>query len=541
MSIYAQGLPALIILNEQRESHSIFYEDVCNDEDAVWQPVLWKQYCISRHTKLPSFAMNGISVPKSSDNNNTTSKIGGVISNRAAEEAGLNAKTGGDIEPDTDTQLSATTSGTLKMESSDITKGKEGSETAPKKTLINGKSKRLPFTRMLSAKTLQELMQDDQFLLRLFACFTPFEKCVLAQVCHRWKDLLYQPKYWQLVTPIIHKRDLYDETEDTHKSFTSLASFEQRGFESVCLVSVSDLDICEFIDHCPKTKKTLKAVSLKRSTVTDAGLEVMLEQLGSVESLELSGCNDFTEAGLWSSLQPRIVSLSISDCISVADESVAAVAQRLPNLRELNLQAYHVTDSLLAYFPARPNSSMAVLRLKSCWELTNHAVVNIVQCLPQLSVLSLSGCSKITDEAVELIAENMSQLKSLDLSWCPKITDSALEYVACDLPKLEELVLDRCVRITDTGIGFLSTMNCMRALYLRWCCHVQDFGLQHLYNMKSLAILSVAGCPLLTAAGLSGLAQLKNLEELELTNCPGSSPELLQYFTLNLSKCTIVH
>ena len=389
---------------------------------------------------LTGNAMNGISV--NNPDNNTASKIGSVISSRAAEEAGLNAKAGG-IEQATDKHLPAAASGTLKMEASDISKGIEGSETASKKTLTNGKSKRQPFTRMLSAKNLNELMQDEQFLLRLFACFTPFEKCVLAQVCHRWKDLLYQPRYWQFITPIIHKRDLYDEAEDSHKSFTSLVSFEQRGFESVCLVSVSDLDICEFIDHCPKTKKTLKAVSLKRSTVTDAGLEVMLEQLGSVDSLELSGCNDFTEAGLWSSLQPRIVSLSISDCISVADESVAAVAQRLPNLRELNLQAYHVTDSLLAYFPARPNSSMAILRLKSCWELTNHAVVNIVQCLPQLSVLSLSGCSKITDEAVELIAENMSQLKSLDLSWCPRITDSALEYVACDLPKLEELVLDR--------------------------------------------------------------------------------------------------
>ena len=58
---------------------------------------------------------------------------------------------------------------------------------------------------------------------------------------------------------------------------------------------------------------------------------------------------------------------------------------------------------------------------------------------------------------------------------------------------------------------------------------------------RPLSLSVSAGCPLLTAAGLSGLAQLKNLEELELTNCPGSSPELLQYFSLNLSKCTIVH
>ncbi len=85
------------------------------------------------------------------------------------------------------------------------------------------------------------------------------------------------------------------------------------------------------------------------------------------------------------------------------------------------------------------------LRLHSCWEITNHGVVNMVHSLPNLTALSLSGCSKITDDGVELVAENLRKLRSLDLSWCPRITDMALEYIACDLHKLEELVLDRSV------------------------------------------------------------------------------------------------
>ena len=296
---------------------------------------------------------------------------------------------------------------------------------------------------LFCAQSFEELFQDKNFLQRLFTYLTPVERCGLAPVCKCWKDVLYQPMFWKTVTPILHRRDLYEEQDDGTKNFTSLASFELRGFESVCLVSVSDLDICEFIDHCPRTKKSLRAISLKRSTVTDAGLEVMLEQLGSVTSLELSGCNDFTEAGLWASLQPRLTSLSISDCINVADESVAAIAQRLPQLRELNLQAYHVTDAVLGCLVAQRCGTLTTLRLKSCWELTNQAVVNLIHCLPQLTTLSLSGCSKITDEAIELVAENLGQLRCLDLSWCPRITDAALEYIACDLPKLEELTLDR--------------------------------------------------------------------------------------------------
>ncbi|XP_019641913.1 PREDICTED: F-box/LRR-repeat protein 16-like [Branchiostoma belcheri] len=381
---------------------------------------------------------------------------------------------------------------------------------------------------------------DEKILSRLFTYFWPCERCVLAQVCSKWKQVLYQPKFWREVTPILHCRELYTEGTDGEKRFVDLTSFQQRGFESACLVGVADLDICEFIDNYPPSKKTIKYISLKRSTVTDAGLEVMLEQMTSLTGLELSGCNDFSEAGLWSSLNARIVKLCISDCINVADDSLAAIAQLLPNLRELNLQAYHVTDTALSYFTTKQSHSMHTLRLRSCWETTNHGIVNIVHSLPNLTQLSLSGCSKITDDAVELIAENLKKLRSLDLSWCPRMTDASLEYIACDLHRLEELVLDRCVRITDTGLGFLSTMTSLTALYLRWCCQVQDFGLQHIYSMKKLRVLSLAGCPLLTPAGLSGLVQLKNLEELELTNCPGTTPELFQYYAQHLPHCMVI-
>ena len=84
-----------------------------------------------------------------------------------------------------------------------------------------------------------------------------------------------------------------------------------------------------------------------------------------------------TEQGVWSSLHPRLVSLTINDCINVADECVCAVTQLLPALYEFNLQAYHVTDSALSYFSPKQTGTLNVLRLQSCWEITNHGIVNI--------------------------------------------------------------------------------------------------------------------------------------------------------------------
>ncbi|XP_048868972.1 F-box/LRR-repeat protein 16-like [Brienomyrus brachyistius] len=395
--------------------------------------------------------------------------------------------------------------------------------------------------QQLSMSSLErQLVLDEKVLNRLLCYFTTAEKCILAQVCKTWRKVLYQPKFWDAITPVLHAKELYNLLPNGEKEFVSLQGFALRGFQAFCLVGVSDLDICEFIDNYPLSKKGVKSVSLKRSTITDAGLEVMLEQMQGLVHLELSGCNDFTEAGLWSSLNARLTSLSVSDCINVADDAIAAISQLLPNLSELSLQAYHVTDTAMAYFTAKQGHTTRTLRLHSCWEITNHGVVNMVHSLPNLTALSLSGCSKITDDGVELVAENLRKLRSLDLSWCPRITDMALEYIACDLHKLEELVLDRCVRITDTGLGYLSTMSSLRSLYLRWCCQVQDFGLQHLFAMKSLRLLSLAGCPLLTTTGLSGLIQLQDLEELELTNCPGATTELFKYYSQHLPHCMVI-
>uniref|UniRef100_A0A8C7JLF2 F-box/LRR-repeat protein 16 n=1 Tax=Oncorhynchus kisutch TaxID=8019 RepID=A0A8C7JLF2_ONCKI len=365
----------------------------------------------------------------------------------------------------------------------------------------------------------RQLALDEKLLNRLLWYFTTAEKKVL-----------YQSKFWEGVTPILHAKELYALLPGGDKEFVSLQAFALRGFQAFCL----------FIDKLPLIQEGGEVGQSEEVTITDAGLEVMLEQMQGLMHLELAGCNDFTEAGLWSSLNARLTSLSVSDCINVADDAIAAISQLLPNLSELSLQAYHVTDTAMAYFTAKQGYTTHTLRLHSCWEITNHGVVNMVHSLPNLTALSLSGCSKITDDGVELVAENLRKLRSLDLSWCPRITDMALEYIACDLHKLEELVLDRCVRITDTGLGYLSTMSSLRSLYLRWCCQVQDFGLQHLFGMRSLRLLSLAGCPLLTTTGLSGLIQIQDLEELELTNCPGATAELFKYYSQHLTRCMVI-
>ncbi|MED6293463.1 F-box/LRR-repeat protein 16 [Characodon lateralis] len=153
------------------------------------------------------------------------------------------------------------------------------SDLEPGKPLVGLK----PSLRQLPPLTLpkpvlleRQLVLDEKLLNRLLWYFTTAEKCVLAQVCKTWRKVLYQPKFWEGVTPILHAKELYNILPNGEKEFVSLQAFALRGFQSFCLVGVSDLDICEFIDNYPLSKKGVRSLSLKRSTITDAGLEVSL-------------------------------------------------------------------------------------------------------------------------------------------------------------------------------------------------------------------------------------------------------------------------
>lgn len=118
------------------------------------------------------------------------------------------------------------------------------------------------------------LATDEKILNGLFWYFSACEKCVLAQVCRAWRRVLYQPKFWAGLTPVLHAKELYNVLPGGEKEFVNMQGFAARGFEGFCLVGVSDLDICEFIDNYALSKKGVTAMSLKRSTITDAGLEV---------------------------------------------------------------------------------------------------------------------------------------------------------------------------------------------------------------------------------------------------------------------------
>lgn len=318
-------------------------------------------------------------------------------------------------------------------------------------------------------------------------------------------------------------------------------SLDNRGFDALCLFGATDDDIEDIVYKIPvSAHKRITVCRLNNCSLTDRGIDLLTTTFDKIEELELTGCNEITNAIELKSLID-LKRLIITDCINIADGIAQNLLPIANQLNELTIQAYHLTDTFLEYLSLNSDiERLTKLELPNCKEITNQSLVTMAKHFTQLEVLSVSGSTKISDDGIEILAEQARKLRCLDLSWCTRITDASLECIACDLgDTLTDLILDRNVHITDVGIGYLSTMSRLTLLHIRWCPRITDIGLESLLGVSSLKYLSLAGIHQITARSLLCLVETE-LEEIELTNCPAVNGDLIMFLSAQLPECNII-
>lgn len=126
--------------------------------------------------------------------------------------------------------------------------------------------------------TMDQLLQDDRFLNKFFQYFTSYERRTLAQVCTRWRDTLYRsPKFWSGILPTLQCRELrMMSNQDRVKLYNSLV---RRGFHAICLLGATDEDAIDIVHSFPLASKHIHSLSLRCASVSDRGLEALLDHL----------------------------------------------------------------------------------------------------------------------------------------------------------------------------------------------------------------------------------------------------------------------
>lgn len=126
--------------------------------------------------------------------------------------------------------------------------------------------------------TIEQLLLDERFLQLFFLYFSSYDRRELAQVCAKWRDILYRnPMFFTGLVPVLQCRELrMTPSQDKVKLYNSII---RRGFHSIALSGATDEDALDIVHSFALASKHIHSLSLRCSSISDRGLEALLDHL----------------------------------------------------------------------------------------------------------------------------------------------------------------------------------------------------------------------------------------------------------------------
>ncbi|KAA8549474.1 hypothetical protein F0562_001158 [Nyssa sinensis] len=314
----------------------------------------------------------------------------------------------------------------------------------------------------------------------------------------------------------------------------------------VCLkwcLRVSDLGVGLIAIKC----KEIRSLDLSYLPITEKCLRPIL-QLQHLKELVLVGCPGIDDEGLAMLKQgcKSLETLNMSNCQNVSHVGLSSLTNGAGSLCQL----------ILAYGPAVTADlakclqnflTLQSIKLDGCL-ITCSGMQAIANCSCQLLEELDVTDNEINDEGLEFISR-CRKLSRLKLGICMNMTDDGLSHIGSCCPKLAELDLYRCMGVTDVGIAAIA-QNCsaLEIINMAYCDKITDTSLISLSKCLRLKVLEVRGCSCISSAGLSAIAVgCRQLTVLDIKKCynindTGMLP-LAQYSQIlkqiNLSYCSV--
>jgi F-box/leucine-rich repeat protein 7 len=212
--------------------------------------------------------------------------------------------------------------------------------------------------------------------------------------------------------------------------------------------------------------------------------------------------------------------------------------------RYINISnCFHVTDEGFGELAKTCGPSVRIWRMKSVWDITGPAVLEMVQKAKGLEEVDLSNCRKVGDNLLARVigwvvpemppqmalahAQHQAQLNSRKTGKGGANGQPAPQplppgtVVGC--PKLRRLTLSYCKHITDRSMAHIAVhaANRIESIDLTRCTTITDVGFQHwsVYPFPRLTKLVLADCTYLTDNAIVYLSNAaKGLRELDLVS-----------------------
>ncbi|KAF1954954.1 cyclic nucleotide-binding domain-containing protein [Byssothecium circinans] len=226
---------------------------------------------------------------------------------------------------------------------------------------------------------------------------------------------------------------------------------------------------------------------------------------------------------------------------------------------------FHVTDEGFGALGSTCGPNVKIWRMKSVWDITGPAVLEMVQKAKGLEEIDLSNCRKVGDNLLARVigwivpelppAMVMEQARQAQMahrrSFGQKMAGSNGQPVPQPLPagtvvgcpKLRRLTLSYCKHITDRSMAHIAVhaANRIEQMDLTRCTTITDIGFQHwsVYSFPRLTKLVLADCTYLTDNAIVYLTNAaKGLRELDLSFCCALSDTATEVLALGLPALT---
>ncbi|KAI8815199.1 hypothetical protein BJ742DRAFT_782717 [Cladochytrium replicatum] len=300
--------------------------------------------------------------------------------------------------------------------------------------------------------------------------------------------------------------------------------------------------------------------------ITDNGICAIADACALLDNINLKECTNITDASVFALVRPRmefyhnpprtpLLFINLGLCDRVTDASVATLSELVA-----------IQDS---YSFGRPSSGMHTLKVSGCFRITDASITHFSTALQTrletttpstLKLLCLSGCYNLTSPALTSLTTHLGLLESLNLFSCPNVDDSTLACIASHCRKLNSLVVSKC-RLSSSGAVALASM-CpdLHTLYMGFLLLAEGVGnvgvralLRGCRQLKlldvsrsesvtdavfaeegeegkkglALQVLIMKACPGVRVAGLKVLVRQRapRLQRLDLSGCIGVSVE----------------
>ncbi|ORY06902.1 hypothetical protein BCR34DRAFT_590476 [Clohesyomyces aquaticus] len=227
---------------------------------------------------------------------------------------------------------------------------------------------------------------------------------------------------------------------------------------------------------------------------------------------------------------------------------------------------FHVTDEGFSALATTCGPNVKIWRMKSVWDITGPAVLEMVNKAKGLEEVDLSNCRKVGDNLLARVigwvvpelppnmalmnahAQAQAQMNGRHRGYSQQKPNQPPPQplppgtiVGC--PKLRRLTLSYCKHITDRSMAHIAVHAAQRIekIDLTRCTTITDLGFQHwsVYPFPRLTKLVLADCTYLTDNAIVYLTNAaKGLRELDLSFCCALSDTATEVLALGLPSLT---